>query len=116
MEEVRHNHQRAAGLDSPVLGSTQCSLWADKTDCCKGLQVENPKILILTVGKQRQKSEEVKSLPKADWDDVQDHKNFVNSEAYKPFTAELAEIFDFEAMPPSICKAFTSQPMVPLES
>ena len=40
----------------------------------------------------------------ADWEDVQDHKDFVNSEGYKPFTGDLAEIFDFAAAPPVFCK------------
>ena len=35
-----------------------------------------------------------------DWNDVEDHKNFINSEAYKPFTGDLAEIFDFEKLAP----------------
>lgn len=39
-------------------------------------------------------------MTNADWKDVQDHKNFVNADVYKPFTADLANIFDFEAMLP----------------
>ena len=39
-----------------------------------------------------------------DWKDVQDHKDFINSEAYKPFIGELAELFDFEAAPPFFCE------------
>lgn len=50
----------------------------------QGLKHEDPKMLVMTI----------------DWKDVEDHKNFINSEAYKPFTGDLAEIFDFEAQPP----------------
>lgn len=35
---------------------------------------------------------------------MQDHINFANSEAYRPFTADLAEIFDFAAAAPRFCE------------
>ncbi|ETN39677.1 uncharacterized protein HMPREF1541_05903 [Cyphellophora europaea CBS 101466] len=49
-----------------------------------GLRVEDPKSFVLTI----------------DWTDVQEHKDFINSEAYKPFVALLAELFDFNIAPP----------------
>ncbi|KPI39511.1 uncharacterized protein AB675_5203 [Cyphellophora attinorum] len=44
-----------------------------------------------------------------DWDSVDKHKEFINHEDYKPFVAELAQVFDFDAHPPFLTHiAFTS--------
>ena len=49
-----------------------------------------------------------------DWKDLQDHKEFINSEAYKPFIGDIAELFDFDVAPPFFCKSSLSSVHHPL--
>ncbi|RMZ83057.1 hypothetical protein DV738_g1339, partial [Chaetothyriales sp. CBS 135597] len=69
--------------------------------CYWGIQAEDPKTLVMSV----------------DWEDVQKHKDFMNTDEYGPFVAQLAEIFDFDTSPPFLFHVnFTSDSVPARES
>ena len=50
----------------------------------------------------------------ADWEDFEDHKQFMNSDAYKPFVGGMQRVFDFATMTPVMCKCPEISPVPPI--